>query len=793
MLAPTPPPADIFPSADLLPALLEASPTGTILYSPVHDTTGAVVDFALAYVNPAAQRLLHLPAAPALTYSQLLPENQVPGGWAQHYQAYRTGEPTTLELLYQVDGWLQRWQVAVRRVGAGLLACFLAAPRLAPELAAPAYTVGLQHLADTLPQIVWLTDALGRTQFFNRQWTAYTGIAYEPSTAAAVAANFVHPDDAAPTMAAFAEAQRGTHAFEVEHRIRSAAGDYRWFLVRAEPYYDPHTKDLTHWVGTSVDIHDRKVAEDALRHLEERQTFLLKLSDRLRPLVDPVDIQYQAACAIGEYLGADRVGYAEDQNDEAHIAVTRNYTRNVPGIEGRYHYDDYGPALLRALREGRTVVRADIANDPTLTAAEKAAHAVLQLGATVNVPLLKGGRLIAVLFMHYQRAHHWREDELVLLAETAERTWAAVVRARAEAALRHSEERLQKALSIETVGVVFLDAMGNVRAANEAFERLSGYARPDLVQGRVRWGDLTPPEFEAVTEAAHQELLTTGQNTPYEKQALRADGSRWWGLYAGKRIGENEFVTFVLDITSSKQAAGQLQTFNEQLQRANVDLDNFVYTASHDLMSPIINIEGLTYALQAQLPAAVQQTYEVEVLLTMMQESVQRFKRTIEHLSDITKLQKEQDQPVAPIALLPVVEDVRLDLASLIRQVGAQVEVDLTAGAQVLFSLKNLRSVVYNLLSNALKYHHPARLPYVRIGCHQEAGYTVLTVQDNGLGLTTKQQGELFKMFRRLHQHVEGSGVGLYMVKRIVENMRGRITVQSEPEVGTTFSVFFHQ
>ncbi|TNC05787.1 PAS domain S-box protein [Methylobacterium terricola] len=119
-------------------------------------------------------------------------------------------------------------------------------------------------MADAVPQIVWITDAEGRTEFFNRQWTAYTGVPYEPTNAAEVAAHHIHPDDAAATMAAFEAAQRSGSTFLAEHRIRSAQGTYRWFLVRAEPYRDAATGAVVRWFGASVDIHDRKLAETAL-------------------------------------------------------------------------------------------------------------------------------------------------------------------------------------------------------------------------------------------------------------------------------------------------------------------------------------------------------------------------------------------------------------------------------------------------------------------------------------------------------------------------------------------------
>lgn len=168
--------------------------------------------------------------------------------------------------------------------------------------------------------------------------------------------------------------------------------------------YQPYKEADGTITGVAVhcqDITGQKKAEEALRLSEERQTFLLQLSDRLRTLTDSADIQYKAACALGEYIGASRFGYAEDMQDGQTIVVTRNYTNGVPGIEGRYRYEDYGASLMAELQVGRTVIRPDIANDPTLTKAEKQAHAQLQLGATLNKPLVKNGRLVAVLFLHY--------------------------------------------------------------------------------------------------------------------------------------------------------------------------------------------------------------------------------------------------------------------------------------------------------------------------------------------------------------------------------------------------------
>jgi PAS domain S-box-containing protein len=233
----------------------------------------------------------------------------------------------------------------------------------------------------------------------------------------------------------------------------------------------------------------------------------------------------------------------------------------------------------------------------------------------------------------------------------------------------------------------------------------------------------------------------------------------------------------------------ELDATNQRLMRTNVDLDNFIYTASHDLKAPITNIEGLLMALQEQLPAEVRQAEQVEQLLLMMAGAVERFQKTIAHLTDISKLQQAHAQPPQEVDLAEVVEDVRLDLAPELEATQASLEIDVASCPTVSFSPKNLRSIVYNLLSNALKYRAPDRPPVVRLCCHSHHGQVVLEVQDNGLGLDEAQQAQLFMMFQRLHSHVEGSGVGLYMVKKIVENAGGRIAVRSKVGAGSTFVV----
>jgi PAS domain S-box-containing protein len=261
-----------------------------------------------------------------------------------------------------------------------------------------------------------------------------------------------HPDDRAELEAKLAGIRAGElWLFQGETRLLLPTGETRWVLYMGE--VAPDGAGVPALVrGVVIDITSSRCAEQALRASEARHAFLLRLNDLLLPLSDPAEVQSVAARALGEYVGASRVGYAEQQNDAERIVVTRNYTAGVPDMLGSYRYADFGVKLLNDLLTAHTIVRADIASDATLSEAEQAAHLALQMGATVNVPLVRAGRLVAVFFVHYREAHAWTPSELALIEAVAARTWDAVERTRAETALRASQERLQLATEAGNIG-----------------------------------------------------------------------------------------------------------------------------------------------------------------------------------------------------------------------------------------------------------------------------------------------------------------------------------------------------
>lgn len=232
----------------------------------------------------------------------------------------------------------------------------------------------------------------------------------------------------------------------------------------------------------------------------------------------------------------------------------------------------------------------------------------------------------------------------------------------------------------------------------------------------------------------------------------------------------------------------ELQKKNKDLLRINTDLDNFVYTASHDLKSPVANLQGLMTLLRPGLfPKA--DANEAK-LLEMVDRSVMKLNLIIKDLVEITKVQRDMEEAaVEKVQLESVAEDVKADIARLITESGAEIREDFQV-SKITYQRSSLRSILYNLLSNALKYRSPDRKLVIEISSREQNDEYVLCVKDNGLGMNPQQQKKLFTMFRRMHTHVEGTGIGLYTIKRIIENRGGRIEVVSEEGKGSEFTVY---
>ncbi|WP_207435229.1 sensor histidine kinase [Sabulibacter ruber] len=244
------------------------------------------------------------------------------------------------------------------------------------------------------------------------------------------------------------------------------------------------------------------------------------------------------------------------------------------------------------------------------------------------------------------------------------------------------------------------------------------------------------------------------------------------------------------EIENRKKTERRLISTNYELIKKNADLDDFVYYASRDLKGPVLNVAGLVEAIREELPT---DNPELGQLFAHLDDSVARINRKLNNLAEVSRIQKPiSEEQLGMVSLTEVLDQVKESLREPLQDSGALLRADFTAMPEIYFSRDNLISLLNNLISNSIKYREPQRPLHIFLSSELQDRYAVLKVQDNGIGMDLNRYGQqLFSLFRRFHDHVEGSGIGLYIIKRIMDNNNGKIEVQSVLGEGTTFLLYF--
>ncbi|MDQ3392877.1 MAG: PAS domain-containing sensor histidine kinase [Bacteroidota bacterium] len=325
--------------------------------------------------------------------------------------------------------------------------------------------------------------------------------------------------------------------------------------------------------------------------------------------------------------------------------------------------------------------------------------------------------------------------------------------------------------------------------------------------------DLTGKHFEGeariILSSGLEKVLFCKMNISYDDNNIPAQILGLVSDVTGKKTVEEELARKNIEISLAKnkieEAKKELETSNHglrlhngvqakdllkkknQLERLNKELDNFVYTASHDLQSPLSNIEGLINALVLEIDS---EKTETQYIIELLRLSLGKVKNTLHDMSEIA-LMKDKEDVVQHIDFKSVFDEVKFSIHEEILKYSADIEADFSRAPTIFFSRKNLKSIVLNLLTNALKYSSPLRQPTINLSTYIENEFLILSVKDNGLGIKPEDKEKIFSVFKRVYTHVSGSGIGLYIVKRIVEINDGKIEVESLINSGTTFKVFF--
>ncbi len=278
-----------------------------------------------------------------------------------------------------------------------------------------------------------------------------------------------------------------------------------------------------------------------------------------------------------------------------------------------------------------------------------------------------------------------------------------------------------------------------------------------------------------------------------EKQIQTTDGKYYVMMIVPYVRSQNNeidgaIITFN-DITDIRESKEIIQETNRKLVEINKDHDTFIYSASHDLKAPLNNMEGLLSYLTTS-----EDLEEVKIFILPLIESVIRLKDTINELSNITKIEQEVEHS-EEINLQELLEEVKKSISVSLSAVNVDFKVDFKV-KDVKFAKKNLRSIFQNFLSNAIKYRSAERQLEIKIQSRRVADSVEISFEDNGIGIAPDDIRDLFSKFKRINSEnipVEGAGIGLFLVKKLVENAGGKVSVTSDYGHGSCFSVFINE
>ncbi|WP_372657073.1 PAS domain S-box protein [Hydrogenophaga sp.] len=591
---------------------------------------------------------------------------------------------------------------------------------------------------------------------------------------------------------------REREPYSVDFRVHDAQGRVRWFLTQGQAVWDA-SGQATYMAGTTFEITERRLAEQALRTNEEmlRQFFDSELVGMAITVPDKRWQQFNARLC-------EMLGYSNEQLQKVTWADIT-------------HPDD----LPRDLAQFNKVLAGEIDNY------RMDKRYIRSDGTTLH----------AAIAVHCQRDAHSHPLRLYAIVEDIG------ARKEAEARLAQQRDELEHMVQRRTVELALSEARyrhifetAPVGLAEEDWSEVQ-YLLRELRASGVTDGPAyfaEHPEFvEDCLHAVHivhmnkKGLALHGATvlgrdipdlsvifpTPEDRQHFTREIEALWRgdrLYTAPRhqpsasgttthlmitlslpkLDEDDGMALVsmVDITEIDRLHAELDDNVQRLGEANAELEAFTYTVSHDLKAPLRGISG--YA--ALLVEEQQHQLDAEG-----QEHLQRILHATNHMTALINdllaysRMERQEKVLTTVVVEALVSNVLDGLRNVIDLHGVQVQSHLHTGLKVWANSQDLAMVLRNLIDNAVKFSRPDQTPSIAISANSDGDRAQIAVRDNGMGFDMKYHDRIFTIFQRLHRSEDysGTGIGLAMVRKAMERMGGSVRAESEPGLGTTFFI----
>ncbi len=601
--------------------------------------------------------------------------------------------------------------------------------------------------------------------------------------------NLFHPDDRHLVAAQAIRTRSDAEFAEVEYRIRHRDGHYVHLLDRSRNIHNAAGQRVR-VVGITVDISARKRAE-------LHQQFLNTLGMQVRLLHNIETIMAHLVESLGHHLGVTICRLNEIDLAQHQFTIQQEWSPSDRKASGVYPLTELAPpAILAELQAGQTVVIVNTATDPR-TAAGLDNYRKTETVAFIGVPIFRQGQWSATLSVRDQRERQWHPDEIVLLETVATHFQPLLEKVRAEQALRHSEERLRLALTGGGMGIWEWEIATDTSTWTEQEYALFGLPPTTPITSAL-FASLIHADDQLELLPALRRLMVHGGDYTGEFRVIHPDGQVRWLAERCLAICDAHgqplrLLGINFDITERKAIEHALQQFNAQLEaqvrertteltKRLQELDQFAYVASHDLRAPLRAIDHLAQWISEDAARHLPPTSRRH--LETMHGRITRMEQLLNDLLAYSRADRYQFN-LAEVDVARMLEEILRLVAP-----PAGFVVSAPAALPLLVTQKvPLETVLRNLIQNAIK-HHDRTAGHVQVTAQDLGDFVEFSVSDDGPGIAPEFHERIFQIFQTLkpRDQIEGSGMGLAIVKKTVEHRGGTVRVVSDGTRGTTFA-----
>lgn len=360
-----------------------------------------------------------------------------------------------------------------------------------------------------------------------------------------------------------------------------------------------------------------------------------------------------------------------------------------------------------------------------------------------------------------------------------------------EEKLLKNEMKFKTIFDQATIGFAIIDAKtGYFIDANHKCCEMLGFPLDEMKEKSVK-SIIHPDDVGKILKNIKK--LNNGKIAEFvsEKRSLTKTGKYIWvnlTVYPLKENGDEPktHIVFFKDITTDKESEEDLKISLQLVTEQNKRLLNFSYIVSHNLRSHTSNIEAIIALIES-----TESEEERNEMMNLLKSVSNSLNETISHLNEVVNVNANLSLVIAPLNLKEYIVKTQEVLYEQIELSNATFIIDVPEDAIINYNSAYLESILYNLISNAIRYRHPQRKPIITIKLYKESKKDVLEIADNGIGIDMEKNGEkLFGMYKTFHTNSDARGMGLFITRNQIETMDGKITTNSTPDSGSTFKIY---